>query len=294
MSPQQEEMDRRRSLERAIETGQICAQFQPIVELGSGRIVATEALARWDHPELGLIAPGDFLPLAEETGLILPLGRYVLNLACSQAGSWRERYPDRPMKMCVNLSDRQLFAESLIDDVERALRGSQISEGSLVLEVSGSLFFERLDEVTERVAALKELGVTIALDGLDADRHSLRTLTRVRVDFLKLDRSFTRGLVVEPELSVIARVILEAAEDLSLGTVAQGIELSDQVVELRRHECRWGQGFYFAKPLHAAALDALFESGCFSFEWLEDLRDPQIVLDEDAPSSDLLSIDTSG
>ncbi|MGH3744298.1 MAG: putative bifunctional diguanylate cyclase/phosphodiesterase, partial [Mycobacteriales bacterium] len=254
----------RADLERAVTRGEFVVHYQPIVDLDTERLVGVEALVRWQDPERGLVPPLDFIPLAEETGLIVPIGRWVLRQACQQARLWQNRYPKIPgLYMSVNLSARQLDAPGLIEDVQRALDESGLPAQSLTVEVTESLLMVNLESAAARLTELRALGVRVAIDDFGTGYSSLSYLERLPVDVLKIDRSFVSQLGSAGDDPVLVRAIAEIAQALHLGVVAEGVELPEQVAELRALQCGLAQGFYFARPLTETDLEALLlaESG---------------------------------
>ena len=247
-------------LQRAIEHHQLDLNFQPIVELGDGRVSGVEALVRWHHPERGLIGPDQFISLAEESGLIVPLGRWVLREACSRARLLQIRRPDMAnLGMSVNLSAKQIQQPDLIDDVREALADSGLDPRCLTLEITESMLMIDTDSTIAKLNALKDLGVKLAVDDFGTGYSSLSYLSRFPVDILKIDRSFINRVNEGAEESALAAAIVKLSEALDLHTVAEGIEEPGQMDRLMQLGCASGQGFLFAKPMH---IDALLE-------WLE-------------------------
>ncbi|MEW6583596.1 MAG: EAL domain-containing protein, partial [Actinomycetota bacterium] len=253
-----ERHDLAEALRRAIDGGELRVRYQPIVDLADGHIVGTEALVRWQHPERGLVSPAAFIPLAEETGLIVPLGRWVLDTACRQMGRWHREAPaDPPLRLSVNLSERQLHDVQLVADVEDALRDSGLDPSCLVLELTESALIEERGDTVARLNALKSLGVRLAVDDFGVGYSSLRYLHRLPVDELKVDKSFVDHVDEGREQAALAEAIIAIGHRLSLETVAEGIETPDQVDALRSLGCEMGQGYRFATPLTAAEMSDL-------------------------------------
>jgi EAL domain-containing protein (putative c-di-GMP-specific phosphodiesterase class I) len=245
-------------LERAVELNQLVLHYQPIVELPSGRIAGFEALVRWNHPTRGLLPPNDFIPLAEETGHVLPIDRWVLLQACSQARSWqREGLVDDGFEVSVNLSMRQLEDERVVDIVRLALDVSGLAPSCLVLEVTESFVLQ--DEVAgaKRLRALRDLGVRLAIDDFGTGYSSLSYLRQLPVDILKIDRSFVAGLGSNEDDSPLVLAILSLADSLGLDTIAEGIETADQRDALVVLGCTHGQGWHFSRAVEAAQLHQL-------------------------------------
>jgi diguanylate cyclase (GGDEF)-like protein/PAS domain S-box-containing protein len=255
-----ERLDLAADLSRAVERGQLHLCYEPQVRLGSGRISCLEALVRWRHPTRGEVSPVEFIPLAEETGMILPIGRWVLREACRQVKVWQERWPTPvPLKIAVNLSARQLQHPGIVDEVSAALAAAGLDPQSLVLEITETAIMERLDEAMMILTELRRLGVRLALDDFGTGYSSLSYLQRLPVNILKIDRSFVAGVAGSTEDSSLARGILTLGQTLGLETVAEGIETAEQLAVLRECGCQLGQGYFFARPLGPAAVDALLE-----------------------------------
>jgi diguanylate cyclase (GGDEF)-like protein/PAS domain S-box-containing protein len=249
-------------LRHGIERGELRVHYQPKIELATGRIAGVEALVRWQHPDRGLISPADFVALAEETGLILPLGRWVLAEACRQARCWQDRYPDRPpLTVSVNLSVRQFQHPSLVEDVARVLRQTGLEPGRLVLEITEGIVMEAAEASSAALQRLKDLGVRLAIDDFGTGYSSLSYLKRFPVDMLKIDRSFVDGLGRDPGDAAIIHAVTGLAHTLGLKVTAEGIETADQLVRLRLAGCDLGQGYYFSRPLPIEAVDALLAKG---------------------------------
>jgi diguanylate cyclase (GGDEF)-like protein/PAS domain S-box-containing protein len=255
-----ERLDLAADLSRAVEKGQLHLCYEPQTNLGSGRIVGLEALVRWRHPTRGKVSPGEFIPLAEETGMIVPIGRWVLREACRQAKAWQEQWPATPpLAIAVNLSARQLQYPGIVDEVSAALAAADLDPPSLVLEITETAIMEQLDAAITILIELRRLGVRLALDDFGTGYSSLSYLQRLPVDIIKLDRTFVSGVAGSTEDSALARGILTLGQTLGLETVAEGIETAEQLAALRELGCQLGQGYFFARPLGPAAVDALLE-----------------------------------
>jgi diguanylate cyclase (GGDEF)-like protein/PAS domain S-box-containing protein len=255
-----ERLDLAADLSRAVDKGQLHLCYEPQMNLESGRICSLEALVRWRHPTRGEVSPGEFIPLAEETGMILPIGRWVLREACRQIKAWQERWPaPAPLTIAVNLSARQLQHPGIVDEVSAALAAAGLDPQSLVLEITETAIMEQLDAATTILTELRRLGVRLALDDFGTGYSSLSYLQRLPVDILKIDRSFVAGVAKSTEDSALARGILTLGQTLGLETVAEGIETAEQLAVLRELGCQLGQGYLFARPLGPAAVDALLE-----------------------------------
>ena len=245
-----ERMELEADLQRAIKRDEFVVHYQPTVELSSGKVTGMEALVRWEHPSKGLLQPADFIALAEETGLILPIGRWVLHEACRQAVAWSDEHPTRvPLHMSVNLSARQLQLNTVIDDVAAALDDTGLAPELLTLELTETVLMQNGTEVVTRLNRLKELGVQLAIDDFGTGYSSLSYLHKFPIDILKIDKSFTGNLRRGTGEGVLTHAIIRLARTLHLRTVAEGIEQPDQVGKLQAMGCHSGQGFYFARPL---------------------------------------------
>ena len=249
-------LDLRRELEVALTGDQFYLCYQPIVALGTRRVTGVEVLARWRNPLRGEIPPLEFIPIAEDSGLILPLGRRVLREACHQAAQWRrELGRHAPPHLSVNLSARQLQHADLIDEVREALTDSGLDAGSLVLEVTESTVVEDVD--VSVLEGLKRLGVRLAIDDFGKGYSSLSSLSRLPFDIVKIDRSFTAGLGTRTDGQALIRLVVKLSQALGREVVAEGIESADQAAALHRLRCRFGQGFHFARPMEAGPMTEL-------------------------------------
>ena len=257
-----ERLELENDLRRAIERGELRVHYQPKVLVGTGKIVGTEALVRWEHPERGLLPPVAFIPIAEETDLIVPLGRWVLTEACRQTREWQELYPsDSPWVVCVNLSGRQLRHPELVKDVGRALQETGLEPENLDLEITESVLIEdQLSNLTT-LRELKRLGVKLIIDDFGTDYSSLSYLKRLPADFLKIDRSFIGGLGEDPKDEGIVSAVIDLARVLGMEEIAEGVETIEQAAYLRELGCRFAQGYLFSKPLPAEEIGALLATG---------------------------------
>jgi diguanylate cyclase (GGDEF)-like protein len=243
------------ALRRALERDELRLFYQPMVQLGRGtkdRVVGVEALIRWNHPELGLVAPSEFVPLAEETGLILPIGERVLRTACRQAEAFRRR--GWPLQMSVNLSPRQLVHPGLLPLVALVLREVGADPATIQLEIAETTTTENLDAVIQALQGLKSLGLKLALDDFGTGYSSLACLHRFPIDTLKLDRTFVVDLGSAKAASVIAGVTINLAHALGLTTVAEAVETAEQLRSLRQLECDIAQGYLWSRPVPAEDL----------------------------------------
>jgi EAL domain-containing protein (putative c-di-GMP-specific phosphodiesterase class I) len=251
----------RAELSGALDAEQLELHYQPIVDICSQQIVGFEALLRWRHPERGLISPLDFIPLAEETGLIVPIGRWVLQEATRQAAEWQNRSPLGRLRMSVNVSVRQFQHPDLVGDVADALQRSGLNPSLLTLEITESLFAQDIEETTRKIELLKSMGARLALDDFGTGYSSLSYLRRFPIDTLKIDKSFIDGVTTSPEGRAVVAAITQLGETLHLEVVAEGLESVDQVQALRELGCPLGQGYHFAKPLAAGDAVKLLLTG---------------------------------
>jgi diguanylate cyclase (GGDEF)-like protein/PAS domain S-box-containing protein len=259
-------------LERALERGEFALLYQPIIHLKSGQVTGVEALLRWHHPRRGVVGPTEFIPVAEETGLIIPLGRWVLNEACRQATAWDLETP-APLRMSVNVSGRQIHQPGFADEVAHILAATGLDPARLTLELTESVLMQDVEVTTATLGELKRLGVRLAIDDFGTGYSSLSYLRRFPIDELKIDRSFVATVNVGPDQSALVRSILKLGDTLHLETVAEGIEEADQLAELQGLGADLGQGFYFAKPLSSEAISALLAAGDGSIDGTAVRRD---------------------
>jgi len=249
-----------RELRRALDREELSLHYQPIVALGSGDIPALEALLRWEHPKRGMIEPADFIPVAEESGLIHPIGRWVIERACQQSLAWQQLRPDaRPIDMTVNLSARQFTQSDLPEVVAAILSRTGVDPMNLKIEITESLLVEKSGAADAMLRELSSLGVQLILDDFGTGYSSLAYLNRFPFDAIKIDRSFIEGLGIEQERSAIVEAIIGMARALDLRTIAEGVENEVQLSELRRLGCGFAQGFLFSGPLPVREMTALLE-----------------------------------
>ena len=247
-------------LKRATSADELVLQYQPFLDLRSNQPVGVEALIRWDHPERGLIPPLDFIPLAEQTGLIVEIGRQVLERACLQVRRWQESLPlEGGLYVAVNLSARQLRHPDLVDHARVALERSGLDPANLMLEITESALIHDFDEAVERLGQLKDLGLQLAVDDFGTGYSSLSYLQQFPVDILKIDRAFVRTIRRgDPEGSALAKAIVSLAHSLNLRVVAEGVETQEQADFLLNVGCDLGQGYLFARPLWPDELERNF------------------------------------
>jgi len=249
-------------LRHGITGGQLRLFYQPIVHLDTGGIAGFEALVRWQHPVRGLLPPLEFIPSAEATGLIVPLGRYVLEEACRQAASWAAMHPSgERLRISVNVSAKQLAQPGWSDEVAQILAESGLAPRQLVLEITESVLMDDTDTTAVRLEELRRLGVRIAIDDFGTGYSSLGYLRRLPVDILKIDKSFIDGVAEGPHESALARAVVKLASTLRLEAVAEGISSRKQLLQLRRLRCPYGQGFFFSRPQPPAVIPRLLDLG---------------------------------
>jgi EAL domain-containing protein (putative c-di-GMP-specific phosphodiesterase class I) len=253
-----ERLELETELRHALDRGQLRVVYQPIMSLGSGRVSELEALLRWDHPTRGVISPSQFIPLAEETGLIVPIGQWVLESACQRAHAWHEAFPDdAPVAISVNLSARQFMQTDLVEEVARALWQTRLEPSALKLEITESVLMRDIDGTVEKLWALKALGIQLAIDDFGTGYSSLSYLKRFPVDTLKIDRSFVSGLGQDSNDTAIVRSVVALAKSLNLAVTGEGIETPEQLGQLQALGCDRGQGYLFAMPLDVVEVDRL-------------------------------------
>jgi diguanylate cyclase (GGDEF)-like protein/PAS domain S-box-containing protein len=245
-------------LGRAVEQEEFVVHYQPILSLQTGEVFALEALVRWEHPERGLLDPDEFVPMAEEGGLIIPMGEQVLREACLRAKEWQEAHPRTPpLVMSVNLSARQLARPDLADTVEGILKEAGLEGSCLTLDVTETVYVRALAGNTATLERLRGLEAKISIDDFGVGYSSLAYLKRLPADFLKIDRSFVKGLGEDVEETAIVRMIIELAHTLGMEAIAEGVETEEQAQRLKEMGCDLAQGFYFSKPLPPEEIPAL-------------------------------------
>jgi Amt family ammonium transporter len=250
-----ERLELEADLRRALDEVELVVYYQPIVAANSGSITGFEALVRWNHPTRGIVPPLDFIPIAEENGLIVDIGRFVLRRACEQLHEWHAARPH--LTMSVNVSARQLADPWLVDDVTEVLRATGVPASALTLEITESAVIDDPETAFTRLTMLKTLGVKIAVDDFGTGYSSLSSLRHLPVDTLKIDKTFVDGLLMGAEAAGVVNAIIGLARTLQLCTVAEGVECQDQVVRLEELGCEQLQGYCFSRPVPADAIDAL-------------------------------------
>lgn len=243
-------------LDLALERLEFQLFYQPQVNLITGRIIGAEALLRWQHPELGLVYPGKFIAIAEETGLIIPIGEWALRTACTQARAWQVANPSR-IRVSVNLSARQFRQEGLVQVVAQVLEETQLDPDLLVLELTETCVMENVEASVLTLRQLKEMGVHISIDDFGTGYSSLNYLKRFPIDTLKIDQSFVREVTLDANDAAIARAIIAMAQSLQLKVIAEGVETEEQSNFLRQSGCHAMQGYLFSRPLPAPEFEKL-------------------------------------
>jgi diguanylate cyclase (GGDEF)-like protein len=251
------------ALRRALDRDEFRIHYQPIVHLEDGRLAGFEALVRWAHPERGLVPPAEFIPLAEETGLIAALGRHVLQESCRQLLAWQREFPDQALTVSVNVSPRQLSQPDLLQEVEAILAETGLDPRSLVLEVTESAIIENPDAANAVFAQLSALGIRLALDDFGTGYSSLSYLHRFPFDKLKIDRSFITSVADDARRTEIVRSITALGANLGMELVAEGVETAEQRNALVDLKCQYAQGYFFSRPVDAFSARALLREAAF-------------------------------
>lgn len=249
-------------LQHAVEKGQFVVLYQPVVDLCTGFVVGAEALVRWKDPVRGLVSPVSFVAMAEETGLIVPIGNWVMQQACTEAAGWRQNPDGNLLHINVNLSVRQMLTANLADSVSEALRESRLSPGRLNLEITESLLMQNSDAALDRLNSLKALGLKIAIDDFGTGYSSLSYLRRFPVDMLKIDRSFIIDAGAGEQGHALLAAVVQIGNALNLEVLAEGVEDRTHVDPVALLGCHLAQGFFFAKPVDAETIRPMFEKCC--------------------------------
>jgi len=247
-------------LRHALERNEFLLHYLPRVDLVRERIVGVEAVISWRHPENGLLSSASFIPLAEENGLIIPIGEWVLRTACSQNKAWRDAGLPA-MKVSINVSARQFSQQNLVVMIKEILAETGLGPESLELEITESIIMANSDEAITTLGELKRMGVSLAVDDFGTGFSSLMQLKRLPIDVIKIDQNLVRGTTVDKCDETLVSTIIKLGHTLGLGVVAEGVETTEQLNFLRQHGCREVQGFYLGKPLPPESLHALFEPG---------------------------------
>ena len=241
-------------LRHALERNELLLHFQPIVDMPGGKLTSMEVLLRWQHPQLGLISPARFIPLAEENGLIVPIGEWVLQQSCLQRMAWRNQGYDIP-KLAINLSIRQFRHKTLVADIARILAETGMEGNSLTLEITESMLVENVEETIRTLQQLNALGLEISIDDFGTGYSSLSYLKRYPINTLKIDRSFVRDIATDPNDAAIIAAIIVMARNLKMQVIAEGVETEEQLAFLLQQGCNRFQGFYFSEPLPASEIE---------------------------------------
>jgi diguanylate cyclase (GGDEF)-like protein/PAS domain S-box-containing protein len=249
-------------MRRAIENNEFCVHYQPIVTLETGRLQGFEALVRWEHPEQGLISPANFIPIAEDTGLIVDIGRQVLRESCRQMREWQLRYPHGfALQVSVNLSGKQFLQPDLIEQIKAILRETQLEPKHLKLEITETVVMENVEVATNMLRQIRALGIELSIDDFGTGYSSLSYLHRFPLNTLKVDRSFVTQMRGNNENTEIVRTIVTLARTLGMNVIAEGVETPEQLAQLRALDCKYGQGYFFSKPRPAKEAGKLVASG---------------------------------
>ena len=269
-------------LRQAVEQKQFCVYYQPIIALETGRLAGFEALVRWNHPRRGLISPADFIPVAEETGLIVPLGRWVLEESCAKIRQWQQKSPcHRALSLSVNLSGRQVSQPDLVAQIKQALDDSKLSPHCLKLEITESVVMENAEAATIMFKQLRALGVQLSIDDFGTGYSSLSYLHRFPLNYLKIDRSFVSRMTIADDNSEIVRTITTLARNLGMECIAEGIETEEQHQQLKALGCEYGQGYLFSRPVDDVAAEHLLTK--------EEERETELPIEQTVKSEEVLS-----
>jgi diguanylate cyclase (GGDEF)-like protein len=261
-----EHMQIENDLRRAIQRQELELHYQPVIKLRDGSIVAMEALLRWNHPDRGMVGPLAFIPVAEESRLIVPIGRWVIEQACRQAAAWQELHPDSPpVSVAVNLSARQIADPDLLSHIEGSVRANRIDPSNLWLELTETTLLDETSFVERTLESLKGLGVRLVLDDFGVGFSSLGYLKRLPLSMIKLDRSFVENLAEGSHDAAIVRAVNEMADTIGIGVVAEGVETEDQVRMASTLGCGFAQGFHFSEPVPVAHVERLLERSMPAF-----------------------------
>ena len=249
-------------LRRAVDREEFCLHYQPIISLARGEIEGFEALVRWRHPERGLVYPNDFIPIAEETGLIVPIGWFVLREACQKMASWHRQFPSiQPMSINVNLSGRQFLQPDLVDRIRAVLDETRLDPSRLRLEITESMIMEDADSAVPKLQQLRSTGVQLHLDDFGTGYSSLSHLHRLPTHTIKIDRSFVSRITADDGDTEIVSTIVALARALGMHAAAEGLETAEQLSALRSLDCDYGQGYYISRPLDDISAGDLIASG---------------------------------
>jgi len=247
-------------LRKALERDELVLHYQPQVSLHSGRIVGMEALIRWQHPQLGMVPPGRFIALAEETGLIVPIGQWVLRTACRQTRAWQEAGLGI-LRVAVNLSARQFGERDLVQSITAILAETGLAAQHLELELTESMVMDDVERTIGILHELKALGLHLSIDDFGTGYSSLSYLKRFPIDVLKIDQSFVHDMTANADSAAIVKAIISLAHNLRLQVIAEGVETESQLAYLRENRCGQMQGYYFSRPLAADAFEEILRQG---------------------------------
>ena len=260
-------------LRQAANRGELQVYYQPIVSLNDGHLSGFEALIRWQRPDFGLVPPGQFIPVAEETGLIVAIGSWMLQEACIQMHDWHLRFPSEPgLTIAVNFSAKQFIQPDLVAQVDQVLRESHLDPRSLNIEFTESVAMQDPERTASALNELKALGVGSSIDDFGTGYSSLGYLSRLSLDILKLDRTFISEMENNNESRKIARAIISLAHNLGMDVVAEGIETGEQAKEVRSLGCKYAQGYFFSKPINNASVEALLRSGVRGADFVSHMK----------------------
>jgi EAL domain-containing protein (putative c-di-GMP-specific phosphodiesterase class I) len=250
------------NLRRALGRQEFRLHYQPIVALNTGQVMGFEALIRWYSATSGIVQPQDFIPVAEETGLIIPIGRWVLREACQQMMAWKKNAPDGPaLFMSVNISPRQFTQVDLVDQIATVLKETGIDPRLLKLEITESLLIDNVESTAVMMKKLQSMNVRLCIDDFGTGYSSLSTLYQLPIHTLKVDRSFVNRINAAGQHGEIVDTIIMLAHNLGMDVIAEGIENIDQLQSLQKRNCEYGQGYYFSRPVTADAAEALMMDG---------------------------------
>jgi predicted signal transduction protein with EAL and GGDEF domain len=258
-------------IRRAVERGEFRMFYQPIIEIQSGKTIGFESLVRWQHPERGIVSPDDFIPIAEETGQIIPLGEWVLRESCRQFREWQsEKIADENLTISVNLSCKQFMQSDLVERITAILQETQLNAECLRLEITESHLIEDSELAVTIIKRLRDIGVKLSIDDFGTGYSSLSYLHRLPIDFLKIDRSFVSRMLTNNENSEIVQTVITLAKNLGIEVIAEGIETIEQAEQLRKLNCRFGQGYFYSKPVNAEKARDIINAAQFANEIFED------------------------
>jgi len=237
-------------LHKALENNDLTVHYQPIIEISEGRVTGFEALVRWRHPVSGMMYPGQFMPLAEETGLIISIDRWVMRTACQQTVAWQQQYPSQsPLSISINISSRQITQPDFIDFLRDILQETKLEVNCLLLEITENTIMENFDQAASILQQLRQLGVQIHIDDFGVGYSSLNYLSRFPINSLKIDRSFIHMMTEDSSYLKIVQAIIRLTHSLGMSVTAEGVETQEQLSQLRELECEYIQGFLISKPI---------------------------------------------